>query len=339
MAISSSTHTARINQVDEHLYSGLSVSEGGHPLYFGFEEVDEGNIDFWRYYEAQARSIADLCSGFCLSVTVDTYPAYPNEFSEGLSYDEGPYHEIAQFIQKKGWFQVKGSSEQNPFTGVKGGCNGMQRVLFPSKTDEKVFMVYLSTAPVEKRHVLKATISNGADYRALFGEIVMSFVFITGEDVPTVSHYGIFKNPSSFFDLSEKYKNLSMKLHGFAAAVASGKKYMITSPMPSMAKIMCKELGRGRIHIGTNLDLKSLDNQNAINKELLQNYPPRLHCDSETGVWKIAKEAVDLSNYLDSLPDEQADAIFERGKKFNFSGHTMGALRTLVPLEHLARFY
>src|ERR1700691_5463505 len=107
MAVSLSTHTARINQVDAHLYSGQSVSEGGHPLYFGFEEVDKDNIGFWRYYEEQARRMAAYSNYFCRSITADAYPAYPNTFSENLSYDEQQYREIAQFIQRKGWFKAK----------------------------------------------------------------------------------------------------------------------------------------------------------------------------------------------------------------------------------------
>lgn len=71
----------------------------------------------------------------------------------------------------------------------------------------------------------------------------------TQDEVPFTMHMGIFANPVIVGEQKQRPKNLSVELHGFAAA-ASLAKYgsrkidMITQPLEAMRKILVKNLGK-----------------------------------------------------------------------------------------------
>ena len=327
--------TTRIS-LSSDVYTVQRNDDKGQKLYYNFEKVTKDNYYFW--YRLFAENMARYCKAFCQTVTENNYPTYPNKFSEGFNYNQEQYQKVVEFIQRKKYYEKK------PFSGVRAGIAGMSQVLSSFCLNRKVFMVYASHVPIEKPHINdeEINISNGKDYHTFFGHIIMSFVFITNDTAPTVTHYGIFRNPVSFLDPEEKYRGLSMKLHGFGAIVAlthfRNKKYMITSPLPSMIQIFVKYLGRNALHLGTNMDLKNFEKKSKEDRELLENYPPIFHLGRD-GKNKIAKEGVNLSEYLESLPDEKAEFIAAPKNQINFSGFSFQALTTLLNLTNLAELF
>lgn len=338
------------------LFCGQIKSEDGKGIYFGFEEVLEDNICFWCSYGESTKHISDSLESDWKRVCANSF-SYPNAWSKCLNYSEEEYLQLVENLQKKKW-----TYETNPFggAGLRGGATGMMSALCRgwsavptvSVADRKVFMVYASKIPVTKRHAINQGVTKRLDvYQAAFSDIAMSFVYVADKDNPAVTHYGIFRNALSLLDIRESTKGISIKLHGFAATVALtqfvGKKYMITTPLPSMTEILCKYFGEGNISIGTNLDLKWVkklqlqdgpledweSEELTSHLELLQKYPPRIHCGD--GTWKVAKKGVALSEHLDSLPDEQAEFIAGPEQR-RPSWLTIGALDILIPLDQLA---
>lgn len=326
------------NTGSHYNYYGQTKSENGHTFYCAFEKVDALNLNYWEQYKYWAGRMVRPYGGLCNSVIKNESLSYPNTFSDMFNYTEEHYNDIVKFIQKKGL------SLKIAFAEISNGINGMDQVLSSSTEIKKIFMNYASTIPVLKHHdssAITKPISTPADYNEIFGNVIMSHVFLTEDNSPTVTHYGIFRNPPSFLDTEQKYRDIAMKVHGYAALMAlthfSGKKYMVTAPTSSKLGFLTKYLGRGDIHIGTNKDLKSFASDEK--KELLKKFPPILHIDQKTGIEKIAKEGTDLSEYLDYLPDEKAEFIAPQGRSFNYAGETWGGIITVINLEKLAEFY
>lgn len=161
--------------------------------------------------------------------------------------------------------------------------------------------------------------------------------------VQTVTHFGIFKNPLYFLEKVETFAGISPDLHGFSAAAAlelfPGAKYMITNPLDNMAQILSTHLGPA-LHLGSNSDLQQLEKKSEKQRKGLSDHPPILHIDSHTGVQKIAKEGVDLSQHLDTLPDESAEIIVPAYTQLDFSPCiTTGGLKAVISLESLAKLF
>ncbi len=159
----------------------------------------------------------------------------------------------------------------------------------------------------------------------------------------TVTHFGIFKNPIHFLQPVDMFPGISPDLHGFSAANVleqfPGAKYMVTNPLDNMAQILATNLGPA-LHLGTNIDLQQIEKKSEKQKEGLKSHPPIMHIDSRTGIQKIAKEGVDLSQHLDTLPDELADVIVPPYSQLDFSPCiTMGGLKAVIRLESLAKLF
>lgn len=81
-----------------------------------------------------------------------------------------------------------------------------------------------------------------------YDDILMCFGAHTHSNSPSITHMGIFKSPISFCDARDKYKSLSLILHGFGAQVAHhllDKKFLVFNPVYSMRTILMKRIDEG----------------------------------------------------------------------------------------------
>ena len=319
------------------LYSVRKTDDKGQVLYYNFEEVKLNNYDYWKEYKLFAKYFAELCKNFCREIHESSCPPYPNRYSDEFRCDREKYDKIVEFVKRKRYF------EKDIFKQVWGGIMGMSYALEDySEPDRIVFMVYASNVPIKEPHTQK-TFGN---QDGCFKRIIISYVFTTSDNV-SVTHYGIFRNPLSFLDLEENYRELSIKLHGFGASMAlklfRAKRYMVTCPMPSMIQIFIKYLKPGEIFMGTNEDLKNFHKMTPEQQVLLKKYPPRFHKGPEDYYMdgdRIAKKNVDLSDYLEFLPIKLAKFEGFHNRKIDFSFDTTdGALKTVIKLKKLASFF
>lgn len=132
------------------------------------------------------------------------------------------------------WKNLAQKNKENPnFSEIAGGVNGFLHSLsFNSKTH--VWVAYIS--------------NNKPKYKWLsndeFKDVEMLVSVLSSEQALFSMHMGIFR---SLLYSGTKHSNISMKLHAFAAMQIANdqnfevpKKYMITSPLDSMFKIMQK---------------------------------------------------------------------------------------------------
>jgi hypothetical protein len=318
-----------ISKISSGLYTSEYILKNDSKIYFGFEQLTNDNHTFWQHYEQQCTYLARFCSSMYQNM---------NKYSDFLLCDSEAYDKIKASIDKKGWT----NSVKRPFNGIIGGTAGMNQVLFvPSDLEKKVFVVYASPDPIISSNSNDKIPANSCktldEFKIMFKHIIMSFIFITMDEAPSVSHYGIFRNPMYFLDFENKYSNIAMILHGFSATVAlsqfEDKVYMINYPIPSMLNIILRECKAKAIHIGTNEDLVR-SNLSDEDKQLLEKYPPIYHLGKD-GIHKIAKRKVDLKDYPNILPDKYAR--FGTNDTFNFGGYTFGSLLTVINLKHLCK--
>lgn len=100
-----------------------------------------------------------------------------------------------------------------------------------------------------------------ADFKLnLTGDIEMAVPVMTNKDIPFYTPMGIFRAVEFYESKKHRskfsvHKNLSMDLHSFVAqaikAVYGNKDYLITKPVPTMLKIMEKNLSSKTMWIGT----------------------------------------------------------------------------------------
>jgi hypothetical protein len=322
-------------------YSSEYLTQNKTKIYFCFERLDENNELFWRRYVEQARYRARFYGAFRKQAP---RLSFPNKFTDDFGWDEETFNRFKSFIIEKQW----NIGEKNPFAGIDGGITGFENVLNPGINVK--YVSYFSKIPLTLPHSNKKVkneatddyydINNGKDYEILFGHIIMSFMFITKNDFPFTTHFGIFKNPPYFFDLDNTYANLSMILHGFTAKTAltqfNNKKYMVNSPLMSMVNIMLKQLDNTAIHMGTNLDLSRIELLEDEDQMLLKQCPPLIYIDHK-GIWSVAKKGTDLSQYPYELPKELIEySSNTANKSFNLGGNTIGSLLSMVDLPALA---
>ena len=335
MTSSITTASAPIKEIKPGVYVGEMKLASGDTVYFGCEKLEKlSHSRSWNNYMKSAEKMAWIWAGFVSEINSESYPDFGDKRIELMGYNAEEYETVMQFVQRKKYFNSHVLDRlDDPISKSAQNCH-------PSDEKESRYIVYASSQPITKRLSSKSpgdqdTKIWGTGYKERFGHILMSYSLITKPSSRTTTHMGIFRNPIDFLDVEERYKGLSMKLHGFGAAVAKEhmdrKQYMVNSPQRKMMEIMVKCIGSEHVHIGTNKNLQE-DKVNPMVKQ----YPPIVHIDGK-GIVKIAKRDIDLRNYLDHLPDEKAEIIGPQLEDINH--HSATGLMAVVDITPLANLF
>ncbi|AVP88115.1 hypothetical protein phytr_11900 [Candidatus Phycorickettsia trachydisci] len=158
------------------------------------------------------------------------------------------------------------------------------------------WITYASNLPITGKLQTKSDPLPYGTFKLLaedFGNVIISVGTAEYPNLPVYQNRGIFKNP--YWVIQNEYDQLSMVLHSFTGKIAQefwkDKIYMTVAPLPGMQKIILKSLKEGQLFIGDNKHKPYSD------------FPPLAH--EYNRVFKIAKEGLDTSEFLDSeLPDE-----------------------------------
>ena len=115
------------------------------------------------------------------------------------------------------------------------------------------------------------------EFEQAYSDIIISIGVDLEERNPKITeHRGIFKNP--FFDIQGTYKNIGLKLHGWAGIVEEQifhKIYMTVHPTPPAAKLLHRSVKPGDMYIGVDTNPYPYKDEElrkkfpSINKELL----------------------------------------------------------------------
>lgn len=233
-------------EVAPGVYAG-QAKVGNEIVYFGMEKVDAENEGDWFNYSRTTAIKTVKGRGAFWGLTAASARGMKQAFGENIQSATGfaDEQEYLAFMEKVDQATRNNKKLPNVISGIEGGTAGF----FPS-SDENYYVVYASRKPVQGRFPFPKNLPSFISlkqYNEIYGDIIMS---VGSRDNPASNYYvnrGIFKNPLSFIIDGNKYPGLSLKLHGFSAAVAShifkNKDYMFVKPISSMTRVLLRVQG------------------------------------------------------------------------------------------------
>jgi len=297
--------SAGIDYRSDDLFTGYSRSGDQPPVYFGLARLTEANQAFWRHYRSSSGLVADLLTLLAVKLRRPDERLDFDQLAETHGWSRSEFESVADTIRRRGY------AERKIFRNVKGGVIGFEYLLDGDFTPtEDRFVALASREPIRAEPATTLpdrTVEPAVqlrEHQARYSEPLLTVGVATERGLPTVTHFGIFRNPLAFLDPEPAYRGLAMQLHGFAATVAlqalSDKYYMVTNPMPEMTRILRRELAPEDFYVG----------------------------DSDASVLR----------YLNRNLPSGAPPIRE-DRRYSYAGFTLNARPTVVKLKALAPFY
>jgi hypothetical protein len=239
----------------DDIYVGAGYSAAGEPMFFAMEKLDSQSEQIWRNYAysiERTGGIARRLRGLAI---------YCNDKEKRKELEEnGDFYAI-------GLMDVMCPNKQklsNWLYGSASGVTGFNEILSREKyrredEESSIWVAYASTQPIIGPFRAKKKMSSGssADYSPFneFEEAYPDIIISVGVDMKPgtvrTEHRGIFKNP--FFEIRGLYRNVAMKLHGWAGLVEKdifNKTYMTVYPVPSAAESLHRSIKPGNMYIG-----------------------------------------------------------------------------------------
>lgn len=288
----------------EDLFTGHST-DAGATVHFGLARVTPGGLPSWRHYRLSAGRVADVLARLSKTLEAPDDRLDLDDLAREHGWSRAELARVADVIRRRRY------ATKRVFRKVKGGVTGVEWVLDEDFTQtEDRFVAYAARRPLAAVPPpppdpdASGPAAQIRDHETRYRDLLLTVGVATERGLPTVTHFGIFRNPLTFLDAEPEHRGLAMRLHGFAAAacrrVLSDKLYMVTNPMPRMAEILRRSLRPDELYSG--------DRDADVREYLNRNLPPH-------------------------LPPLRPD------QRFSFAGYTFGARPTVVKLEALARWY
>ena len=246
------------------IYVGAGYSAAGEPMFFGMEKLDDERAKIWKLYADllyQFRGIIGQLAG------LNAYCA-DQEIRKDLK-EKGDFYRI-------GLMDIMCPNKQRFSTilgdgGTRAGINGFNEMLVRQKYGEVIYIAYVLTKPVIGPFKPKKELENSSsieEFEQAYNDLVISIgVDIERGGALITEHRGIFKNP--FFDIYGTYKNIGLKLHGWAGIVEEQmlhKKYMTVYPIHPAAQLLQRMVKPGDMYIGIDTLPYPYDDEESRNK-------------------------------------------------------------------------
>jgi len=248
------------------IYVGAGYSEAGEPMFFAMEKLDSQNVQVWKdYADALYQTAGIIAQLFYLSINCQK-----EEYREELK-QEGDFYRI-------GLMDLMCSNRlkfMNIFSegGTRAGINGFNEMLVRQRGGKVIYGAYASTQPIigPFKPKKKITIISPVlqEFEEAYSDIIISVAVDMIEKTSKTEHRGIFKNP--FFEIQGTYKNIAMKLHGWAGTVEEQvfhKKYMTLFPTSPAAELLHRVVKPGDMYIGIDTNPYPYDDE-----ELRKKFP------------------------------------------------------------------
>lgn len=227
-------------EVAPGVYAG-QTKVGNEIVYFGMERLDQENLENWNKYKTNTRYKTQEGRGIfhvlALQCIEKIFPPFIKMQQRTGFADETEYlayrNKVCEAVDKN-------ANIPAAIAGIPGGIMGFM----PDDTGD-YYVVYASRKPINGRFPFAKDIPSSislTQYYSFYQDILMSVGSENEKSTNKYENRGIFKNPISFIEDGDKYPGLSLKLHGFSAAVAShifkNKQYMFVIPVPAMTRVL-----------------------------------------------------------------------------------------------------
>ncbi len=238
------------------VYVGAGYSDAGEQMFFAMEKVDARSRQVWSKYAStmdnMAKSLRYL-SLFCNDQK--TRERFKNDLYTIKLMD-------MMCSNKEKLYPI--------LEGTNGGIAGFGPII----SNDLAYVAYISPQPItglfgpKKELDVKYTLEECAE---AYSNIIISIgVDMYTLQSPKVQHRGVFKNP--FYACYGTYKNIWLKLHGWAGAVEEQvfhKTYMIVFPFYEAAELLHRSIKPGDMYIGLDTKPYPYDDE-----ELRKKFPP-----------------------------------------------------------------
>lgn len=293
-----------IDYRSDDLFTGRSRADDEPPVHFGLARLTESNLAFWRNYRSSSGVVTDLLTLLAVRLRRPDERLDFDELAATYGWNRRELEGVADTIRRRGY------ANRKIFRNVKGGVIGFEWLLDGDFTQtEDRFVAYASKEPIPAAPAATPPDRTAEpavqmrEHEARYSNILLTVGVATERGLPTVTHFGIFRNPLAFLDPDTTHRGLAMQLHGFAATVSlhalSDKHFMVTSPMPEMTRILRRTLAPEDVYEG---------DSDAVLRYLNRNLPPE-------------------------TPPIRED------QRYSHAGFTLDARPTVVKLKALAPYY
>ena len=289
----------------EDLFTGRSASPDGPTVHFGLARLTDASLAFWRDYRLSSGRVTDLLALLAVKLQKPSERLDFDALTQTYGWSRGELEQVAATIRQHNLV------DKRVFRNIKGGVVGLEWLLDEefAETEDR-FVAYASRAPLGTE-ITAPLPDRSADpaiqlreHAARFSDLLLTVGVATARGLPTVTHFGIFRNPLAFLDPDSAYRGLAMQLHGFAATVSlnalADKQFLITEPMPVMTRILRQELAPDEVYEGQD----DAGVREYVNRRLPPGIPP--------------------------IREEQ---------RYSWAGFTLDASTTVVNLRALASYY
>lgn len=235
------------------LNAEISISKTNEGVYFVLEKVDKENYKNWSTYAGLAEHLSQ-------SITQKLYfvqdVVRKGEDDAAAKVLEKP---IGEIDDPHILSLIKNAP--NPVETLKKAYNILNSGLDGLSNFKNALGNVLATEENSKSDVWVAYIStlNPASFRnqeEKIHHIEMAFAILVKEGSPVVMHMGIARNPFFMVHSSVRHERISSRLHAFAAKVISATynspRYLLTTPLESMAKLLRNVLSKETYSEGMN---------------------------------------------------------------------------------------
>ena len=244
----------KVKKLEGHvdIYVGAGISATGEPIYFAMEKLDSERTKVWKQYTKV------LYMDYYRNATKKLKTLVQNCDKTDYREKQNPYTQnlMEQLCLNKKKFSTLFSEGSGIGTGIVGFDEMLARY---SNDKDVIYVAYASSQPITGPFKPKKEINLDSftleDFEAAYSDIIICVCVDMMQKLKkpiSTEHRGIFKNP--FNEIQGTYKNIAMKLHGWAGTVEEqffNKKYMTVFPTTHAGKLLHSSIKRGGMYLGT----------------------------------------------------------------------------------------
>ena len=240
------------------IYVGAGYSDAGEPIFFAMEKLNDKNKQIWKNYATVVRYQI-------------RFPLI--NLAVGCSNNQKAREQLKDDLYSIKLMDMMCPNQMKILTmldrDIEGGILGFQGIL---TRNSELYVAYASPQPIIGPFAPKTEVGKQSTLKECenaYSNIIISIGVDMLPETAKTEHRGVFKNP--FYMISDAYKNIWLKLHGWAGTVEKqifNKAYMTVYPTEPAANLLQKVIKPGDMYIG--IDTKPYPYHN---EELKRKFP------------------------------------------------------------------